>query len=67
MSALVLAGCSAPETATLVVKTEPNSEIFYWGAGKDELYALSLGSKDSADAQGYMTYQVELSEPKVLR
>lgn len=66
MSVLVLAGCSAPETAALVVKTEPNSEVFYWGAGKDELYALSLGGKDSANAQGYMTYQVKLSEPKVL-
>ena len=58
LASLILAGCNAPEIATLVVKTEPNAEIVYWGAGKDELYAYSLGQKDSADAKGYLTYQV---------
>ncbi|MBR5540941.1 MAG: TlpA family protein disulfide reductase [Bacteroides sp.] len=50
----------------MVIKTEPNSEIHYWGAGKDEINSYSLGKKDSTDAQGYMIYQVELSEPKIL-
>ena len=27
MASFILAGCSVPETATLVVKTDPNSEI----------------------------------------
>ena len=33
MASLVLAGCNAPEPATLVVKTDPNSEVVYWGEG----------------------------------
>lgn len=63
---LALAGCNAPETATLVVKTEPNTEVTYWGAGKDEMYAFKLGVKDTTNAEGFMTYQVELTEPKTL-
>ncbi|MBE6283732.1 MAG: TlpA family protein disulfide reductase [Mediterranea massiliensis] len=59
-------GCSKPETATLVIKTAPNAEIVYWGAGKNELYAHALGQKVNADSNGYFTYQVELTEPKVL-
>ena len=66
LASLVLAGCNAPETATLVVKTEPNTEVIYWGAGKDEMYSFKLGTKDTANAEGFMTYQVELTEPKTL-
>ena len=66
LASLVLAGCNAPETATLVVKTEPNTEIIYWGAGKDEMYSFKLGTKDTTNAEGFMTYQVELTEPKTL-
>lgn len=66
LASLVLAGCNAPETATLVVKTNPNSEVVYWGAGKDEMYAYKLGKKDTTNTEGYMTYQVELTEPKTL-
>ena len=66
MASLVLAGCNAPEIATLVVKTDPNSEVVYWGAGKDEMYAYGLGMKDTTNTEGYMTYQVELTEPKTL-
>ena len=29
MASLVLAGCNAPEPATLVVKTDPNSEVVW--------------------------------------
>ena len=46
MASLVLAGCSTPETATLVVKSEPNSEVVYWGAGKDETYSYYLGQQN---------------------
>ena len=66
LASLVLAGCNAPETATLVVKTEPNTEVIYWGAGKDEMYSFKLGTKDTTNAEGFMTYQVELTEPKTL-
>ena len=66
LASLVLAGCNVPETATLVVKTEPNTEIIYWGAGKDEMYSFKLGTKDTTNAEGFMTYQVELNEPKTL-
>lgn len=66
LACLVLAGCNAPETATLVVKTEPNTEVIYWGAGKDEMYSFKLGTKDTTNAEGFMTYQVELNEPKTL-
>ena len=66
LASLVLAGCNAPETATLVVKTEPNTEVIYWGAGKDEMYSCKLGTKDTTNAEGFMTYQVELNEPKTL-
>ena len=66
LASLVLAGCNAPETATLVVKTEPNTEVIYWGAGKDEMYSFKLGTKDTTNAEGFMTYQVELNEPKTL-
>ena len=66
LASLIFAGCNAPEMATFVVKTEPNAEIVYWGAGEDELYAYSLGQKDSADAKGYLTYQVELTNPKIV-
>lgn len=66
LASLVLAGCNAPETATLVVKTEPDAEVVYWGAGKDEIYAYGLGQKDTTDADGYMTYQVDLQGPKTL-
>lgn len=52
MASFILAGCSVPETATLVVKTDPNSEIVCWGAGKDEIYSYALGKKDTADANG---------------
>lgn len=66
LASLALAGCNAPETATLVVKTEPNTEVIYWGAGKDEMYSFKLGTKDTTNAEGFMTYQVELTEPKTL-
>ena len=66
LASLVLAGCNAPETATLVVKTEPNTEVIYWGAGKDEMYSFKLGTKDTTNAEGFMTYQVKLNEPKTL-
>ena len=66
MASLVLAGCSTPETATLVVKSEPNSEVVYWGAGKDETYSYYLGQKDSTDAEGFLVYEITLTEPKVL-
>ena len=66
LASLVLAGCNAPETATLVVKTEPNTEVIYWGAGKDEMSSFKLGTKDTTNAEGFMTYQVELNEPKTL-
>ena len=66
LASLVLAGCNAPETATLVVKTEPNTEVIYWGAGKDEMYSFKLGTKDTTNAEGFITYQVELNEPKTL-
>ena len=66
LASLVLAGCNAPETATLVVKTEPNTEVIYWGAGKDEMYSFKLGTKDTTNDEGFMTYQVELNEPKTL-
>lgn len=66
LAALTLAGCNTPETATLVVKAEPDAEVVYWGAGKDELYAYGLGEKDTTDADGYMVYQVDLEKPKVL-
>lgn len=66
MASFILAGCSVPETATLVVKTDPNSEIVCWGAGKDEIYSYALGKKDTADANGYMIYQVELTDAKTL-
>lgn len=61
MASLVLSGCNAPEVATLVIKTEQNSEIVYWGAGKDEIYSYRLGQKDSTDAEGYWTYQTTLA------
>lgn len=63
---ILLVGCSKPKTATLVIKTAPNAEVVYWGAGKHELYAHDLGQKTTADSDGYFTYQVELTEPKVL-
>ena len=66
LASLVLAGCNAPETATLVVKADPNTEVIYWGAGKDEMYSYKLGMKDTTNAEGFMTYQVELTEPKTL-
>ena len=66
MASLVLAGCNAPEPATLVVKTDPNSEVVYWGAGKDEIYSYALGEKDTTNAEGYMTCQVELDAPKLM-
>lgn len=66
MASLVLAGCHAPEPATLVVKTDPNSEVVYWGAGKDEIYSYALGKKDTTNAEGYMTCQVELDAPKLM-
>ena len=66
MASLALAGCNAPETATLVVKADPGTEVLYWGAGKDEMYSFKMGVKDTTNAEGYMTYQVELTEPKTL-
>ncbi|MBR6538715.1 MAG: TlpA family protein disulfide reductase [Bacteroides sp.] len=59
-------GCDSPGITTLVIKTAPNAEIVYWDAGKNELYAHSLGQQVTADSNGYFTYQVELTEPKVL-
>lgn len=66
LASLVLAGCNAPETATLVVKTKPNTVVTYWRAGKDEMHSFKLGTKDTTNAEGFMTYQVELNEPKTL-
>ena len=66
LASLVLAGCNAPETATLVVKTKPNTVVTYWGAGKDEMHSFKLGTKDTTNAEGFMTYQVGLNEPKTL-
>lgn len=62
----VLSGCNASGIATLIVQTEPNAEIVYWEMGKDKLYDYSLGHKNSADANGYLTYQVELTDPKIV-
>ena len=66
MASLALAGCNAPETATLVVKADPGTEVLYWGAGKDEMHSFKMGVKDTTNAEGYMTYQVELTKPKTL-
>ena len=67
LASLVLAGCNAPKTATLVVKADPNTEVLFWGAGKDEIHSFEMGVKDTTNAEGYMTYQVELTESKVDR
>ena len=51
MASLVLAGCNAPEPATLVVKTDPNSEVVDWGAGKDEIKGFSRAGEGEARRQ----------------
>lgn len=66
VASLVLTGCNAPETATLVVKADPNSEVMYWGAGKDELCFYDLGEKDTINADGCWVYQTTLTDSKVL-
>ncbi|MBR2457201.1 MAG: TlpA family protein disulfide reductase [Bacteroidaceae bacterium] len=66
MTCLAFVGCNVPQTATLVVQTEPGVEVVSWGAGKDELYAYELGERDTTNAEGCMVYRVALNEPKVL-
>ena len=66
LTTILFVGCNTSETAVLVIKTEPNSEVVYWDAGRDELYSYALGKKGTTDAEGYMTYQVDLSDSKTL-
>lgn len=60
--------CRMPRSraCSLVVKTDPNSEVVYWGAGKDEIYSYALGEKDTTNTEGYMTCQMELHAPKLM-